>query len=477
MGRILYIPVFILFALTAKGQVNFQKIIGNANSTYAYDVIQVKDTGYVIAGSSTGYGDHSANAFLMKLDSLGNFLWTKTYGGTNIEGAKQVLENADGTMMLIGHTNSSGNGGYDIYLVKTDIDGNLIWEKTFGGTDWDFGYSIAPVSAGGYIVTGETYSFGNGNNDAFLLRLDTNGDSLWMKTYGSSKKDIGERVIESYDGKFIFIGSSDSLKADTSKIWLVKTHADGTLFWDKYYGTSSVNYGKSLFESFINAEIAFIGTSDTTVNKWDNHLYKVDSTGNWLCNWTYGGTENDYGYDVEELPTGDMLLAGAGYSFSNGESDMKFYRGMQGCWWNGSITYGDNENQTGYAIAKTSDGGFIEAGTSTSGPGIVNIFVVKGDDSFSFTGTIVTYFDVTAVEELENDKDEFAYFDQNSSVLCLHLKEERNFQLELFDLSGKLIESGYNEVNNIPLSHLKPGYYIYRLSNPDESISGKFIKL
>jgi len=468
--------ILLLLPLAGFSQISFQKIIGNSNSTYALDVIQVQDTGYVIAGSSTGYGDHSANAFLMKLDSLGNFLWTKSYGGSNIEGAKQVLENADGTMMLIGHTNSSGNGGYDIYLVKTDANGNLIWEKTFGGTDWDFGYSITPVSTGGYIITGETYSFGNGNNDAFLLRLDDNGDSLWMKTYGSSKNDIGEKVIESYDGRFLFIGTSDSLKADTSKMWLVKTHADGTLFWDKFYGTTSKNYGKSLFESAFFSEIAFVGSSDTGTNKWDNHIYKVDSTGNYLCNWAFGGTDNDYGYDITELLNYDMLIAGEGYSYSNGASDMKAYYALQGCWWAGGPTYGDGEYETGYAIEKTIDGGYIEVGTTTGGPGIISVFVVKADASFSSPGVINTYFDVTNVNTIADEAGAYVYFDQANSALVINGLSMTNMSFELFDISGKLIESRLYNESYISLDGINSGCFIYRLSNRKEYYTGKFIK-
>lgn len=476
MKKLMLYFLFLLPVNYGISQISFQKIIGNSNSTYAYDVIQVQDTGYVIAGTSTGYGDYSANAFLMKLDSTGAFLWTKWFGGNNIDGAKQVIENMDGSLVFVGHTNSSGNGGYDIWVVKTDASGNVLWQKTYGGSDWDFGKGIMLTSDNNYVITGETYSFGSGNTDAFLLKLDANGDSLWMNAYGSTKHESGEKVIETYDGKYLFIGTSDSLVADTGKYWLVKTNSNGSFLWNKFYGTSLMNYGRALVESQQNSEIVLIGSGDSSGLQWENHIYRLDSTGNIICNWSYGGPDNDYGNDITELPSMNLLLAGEGYSYGNGVADMKSFVAMPACWWMGGTTYGDDEYEAGYAIAKTIDGGYIEAGTSTGGPGIINVFIVKADASLSASGTITTFFDVTTIDETGPYSAPVLYYDLQQNTIHITGCAPVDSRISLYDLNGRVVLVSENTSSVVSVAALAPGCYIYSLENNGFYYSGKIVK-
>ncbi len=384
-------------SLMAPAQIAFQHIFGNANTTYTRDIIQTSDTGYVIAGSSSGYGDFSANAFLMKLDSTGKREWTRYYGGADVEWAHQVLENPDKSIIFAGYTNSSGNGGYDILLVKTDSAGNPIWEKTYGGTDWDFAYSVVRTPEGDYLIAGETFSFGQGSNDAFLLKVNSQGDSLWMRTYGGIYADKAEKVIVTSYGKYVFTGTTWAADG-LSDAWAVMTDTAGNVHWENTYGVLQDDFGMSLKESQTNGELLFIGSADSVpALQRDMIVWRTDSLGNLLCNWLYGGNLNDYGYDIDEMTDGRLLLVGQSYSFGYGNGDMMSYYGYPNCYWAGGEFFGNEAREEARAVKKTGDGGYVVAGSSETGSGLSNIYVVKVGPSLAFPPAVVVYFDPTPV--------------------------------------------------------------------------------
>lgn len=468
--QIIYL-IFLIGCTPLNGQIAFQKIIGNSNSTYARDVIQVIDTGYVIAGSSTGYGDHSANAFLMKLDSLGNFLWTKTYGGTNIEGAKQVLENTDGTMMLIGHTNSFGNGGYDIYLVKTDSDGNLIWEKTFGGNDWDFGYSIAPILTGGYIITGETYSFGNGNNDAFLLRLDSNGDSLWMKTYGGAETDVSMSVIQTDTNVLYFAGKTNSKGLGGFDAWIVKTDSSGNILRDTTYGSIADDDIQAIREFDNSTDIWVIGSTDSIYSSELTEMYVMRTDSSGMMSWfrLYGGPNMEHGYDIAEEFDNRIILAGETNSYGYGQYDFYISYADNAAYWYDGVNFGSSDVESCRAISVTSDNGYIVVGETNQGPGITNILVSKVGPLHTVNSVVTTYFDITEVVEFSFGSGDFSIFPNPSSgMISISNPDNIDFRsLQIMDLQGRCVKSVLDPVNqaSFSLSDLENGYYFLILEH------------
>jgi hypothetical protein len=173
---LLSVSLVALFTQSAHAQVSFAKTFGGTNWDYAYSVQQTSDGGYIVAGSTASFGAGGYDIFLIKTDANGNIIWAKTYGGANFDYAYSVRQTSDGGYILAGYTNSFGAGWYDIFLIKTDANGNMQWAKTFGGTYGDYAYSVQQTSDGGYIVAGYTASFGAGIYDIFLIKTDANGD-------------------------------------------------------------------------------------------------------------------------------------------------------------------------------------------------------------------------------------------------------------------------------------------------------------
>ena len=216
------------------GNLTWTRILGHFDF---YDdslsIQQTTDGGYIVTGWTASYGAGSSDAWLIKLDSSGDDEWNKTFGGSRLDGADCVKQTTDGGFIITGRTDSFDSGGNgDAWLIKTDMDGNEIWNKSFGGHYLDEGKSVLPTYDGGYVLTGSTYSFGAGNHDAWLIKTDSNGNEIWNKTYGGSSWDQGKSVIQTSDGGYFITGDyTDPVQGDL-ELYMVKTDSEGNEEWN-----------------------------------------------------------------------------------------------------------------------------------------------------------------------------------------------------------------------------------------------------
>jgi len=165
-----------LLKTDASGNLQWAKTFGGSFDDWAYSVQQTSDGGYIVAGYTLSFGAGGADVFLLKTDASGNLQWAKTFGGSSWDEPFSVQQTSDGGYIVAGYTESFGAGSYDVFLLKTDASGNLQWAKTFGEGNWDYAWSVQQTSDGGYIVAGYTESFGAGSWDVFLLKTDANGN-------------------------------------------------------------------------------------------------------------------------------------------------------------------------------------------------------------------------------------------------------------------------------------------------------------
>lgn len=195
------------------------------DSIYPY-VMQTSDGGFLLTGDTSSFGAGSNDAYLVKTDANGVVQWQKTYGGPLNESACMVWPTNDGGYAIAAITNSYGAGGHDAWLLKTDATGNLQWNKTYGGTGEDMAWIVWQTADGGYLIGGSTTSFGAGSHDAWLTKTDANGNMLWNKTYGGAGNEFIDIIIRTSDGGYAMAGYTDSFGAGSTDLWLIKTDAN-----------------------------------------------------------------------------------------------------------------------------------------------------------------------------------------------------------------------------------------------------------
>jgi TolB-like protein len=352
---------------------------GTDDDSWAFSVQQTSDGGYIVAGGTSSFGAGWYDIFLIKTAANGNLQWAKTYGGTSLDWASSVQQTSDGGYIVAGAIASFGAGNWDAFLVKTDANGNIIWAKTYGGTDWDFAQSVQQTSDGGYIVAGYTDSFGAGYWDIFLIKTDASGNIQWAKTYGGTDIDWPFSVQHTSDGGYIVVGETYSFGAGYWDIFLIKTDANGNIQWAKTYGGTDGDYVSSVQQTSDGGYIV-AGYTYSFGAGGDIFLIKTDANGNIIWAKTYGGTDDDQAFHVQQTSDGGYIVAGRTSSFGADSFDIFLIKTDA----NGNIiwakTYGGTSDDYASSVQQTSDGGYIVAGgTSSFGAGGGDAFLIKTD--------------------------------------------------------------------------------------------------
>jgi predicted secreted protein len=363
------------------GASGWSKTYGGANaegvdSIYPV-VLQTSDGGFLLTGDTRSYGAGSNDAYLVKTDANGEMQWNKTYGGPLNESACVVSNTSDGGYAIMCITNSYGAGGNDFWLLKTDANGNLQWNRTYGGADVDNGYVVFQTADGGYVMMGDTNSFGAGGTDAWLVKTDASGNTQWNKTYGAAGNDYASCLMSTADGGYAVL--SYTMSFGGYKAWLFKIDSSGNMVWNKTYGVGAVSWGNTGIQT-ADGGYAITGVV-WTGGKRDAWLIKTDPSGNMLWNKTYGGTGDDTGWAVEQMEDGDYAIVGVTSSFGAGGVDGWLFRtdSSGNMLWN--RTYGGAGTEFLDDIILTSDGGYALAGfTDSFGAGSTDLWLIKTDE-------------------------------------------------------------------------------------------------
>lgn len=388
--RYFILPAFLLLFLPGASaqQIKFYRTYGEGVYNSGQAVLQTADSGYVVCGGINEMDDNGLNVMLFRTDSLGVQQWRKSIGGPGIDFAKHFTYAHSGAgWVTAGYTNRNGN--YDALIVATDLNGDTVWTRVYGGNDWDMAYSIDTTFDGGYIVAGETFSFGAGNSDMWILKLAANGDTLWTRTYGGVGEDNARWVFEDRDSNLVVVGSTQSYGAGLSDVYIAYLDASGDSLWTTTSGTAGNEYGYSgdmYFDLSNNLSMMIGGNMEVAAQNFTTfYLMRVSTAGNVLyvlqgdqvtpiardhVRLRNEGNSGKFYYSVDYQPSFSP--------FPRPEFHRTYYGGGYGYvdYAVGSVNYA----QYTHDVLKTYDLGYVITGESEfMGPNIMSSLLIKMD--------------------------------------------------------------------------------------------------
>jgi hypothetical protein len=369
--------LFISFCLSAQRiDTAWTRTFGGSGWENGQSVQQTTDGGYIVAGWTDSYGAGEYDVYLIKTDSLGDALWMRTYGGGNYDWGYSTQQTDDGGYIISGHTWSYGAGSTDVYLIKTDSLGDTLWTRTYGGISYEAGCSVQQTTDKGYIVAGGTQSYGAGEYDVYLIKTDSLGDTLWTKTFGGGSYDLVYSVQQTTDKGYIVAGGTWSYGAGSSDVYLIKTDSLGDTLWTKTFGGSEFDGGHSVQQTTDGGYIVAGWTWSWGSETDDVYLIKTDSLGDTLWTRTYGGSDYDQSYSVQQTTDGGYIVAGGTASYGAGAEDVYLIKtdSLGDTLW--TKTVGGSQSEEGQSVQQTNDGGYMVVG-QTASYGVGNIYLIK----------------------------------------------------------------------------------------------------
>lgn len=423
-----------LLVLPALVQAGWMRTYGGSSDDWGWEVHQTSDGGYIVAGFTTSFGTTKSDAWLLKTDEDGDTLWTRIWGGEDCDAILSIVQTSDGGYILTGQRDGSYEGDKgDLWLIKTDYQGDTLWTKVYGETKGDEGWCVCQTADGGYIIIGarDISIEGCRTGDIWLLRTDSCGDTLWTRTYGKTQggQDTLQRgfhVNQISDGGFVLTGEW------SFHLFLIRTDEKGDSLWSVHMKPSIYNSQGYWVEETSNGDLLVVGLAvKNDAMDTDVYLCKFNSSGDSLWAKTYGGSKVNIGNSFCKASDEGWVITGVrGWEASGWAGDLWIIKTdvVGDTVW--TRTYGEQATTDwGYCVQRTSDGGYIVTGcTESFGAGGTDLWLIK-TDSLGYV----------ALEEkpLVNEIPDFEILRSIGSKIVLRYKDMPDgFHAQVFDVKG-----------------------------------------
>ncbi|MGG8495835.1 fibronectin type III domain-containing protein [Tenacibaculum sp. TC6] len=330
-----------LVKLNKEGTIQWQKSYGGTKQDVIHSICQANNGGYIVGAFSSSF-DNQVEAnngmrdyWIVKLNEAGDIQWKTTVGGNKDDIVEGITATSDGGCVVAGFSSSDEigvNGQSDAWVVKLDTDGNVEWHTHFGEAKRDLAYAITETDDGGYMAVGATET-ANGTRDILVVKLNEDGNVLWSKTFGGSKNEWGNSIQKTASGEYLIGGSSDSSDGEvtdnngSSDAWFIKLNASGNIIWTKTFGGTDSDFINEVCPTSDNGCIAVGGSRSSNADFSENHggtdfwVVKLNAAGTIEWHKQYGGTGNDYAYSVQQDAYGNYWVSGSWYTHITGEGE------------------------------------------------------------------------------------------------------------------------------------------------------------
>ncbi len=435
MRRITTIAFFIVFmssiaAYANPGDIIWSHTYGGCSSDHGECVQRTNDGGYIVVGYTYSFGSGGSDIYLIKTDAEGDTMWSKTYGGSDYDEAFYVQQTNDSGFIVAGYYGYNGvPGSHDGYLIKTDANGDTLWSHMYGdSTGGDWLSSVQQTDDGGYIALGSTQSFGAGDWDVYLIKTDANGDTIWTKTYGGVNLDQGYFLQQTDDGGYIIVGFTDP-GAGKYDVYLIKTDNNGDTLWTKTYGGSEVDEGSWVERTYDGGYIIAASTNSFGEGGFDFYLIKTDADGDTVWTREYGGSGDDMALSVKQTNDGGYALIGGTASFGGGNDVYLVKTDADGdTVWTQNYGGDNGANEYGTSVLQAADGSLVFSGDAS-----LDVWLVKVESGLD---------DVSDDNEIPieyNSVNNYPNPFNSSTTIEYNLTKKQNVKLEIYNLLGQRI--------------------------------------
>jgi hypothetical protein len=302
------------------GKMKYQNTYGGKGDDRAYAITVTAKGGYMLAGYTTSYGAGNTDAYLIRTDEKGRYLSAGVFGGPGFDSVKSICAADKGFMAAGSSTSYSGQANYDAYIIKADTDGNCVWAKTYGGVHNDILNCVAPDGRGSFVAVGSSFSGKNRLSDIYAVKIDRSGGVVWEKMYGGPFSDAAYSVVPAGNGEMV-IAAEAGTTVTSSDLSLMKIAEDGGLVWEKHYGGALVDSPAQIIVTGDGYFLACVTESQGS-GMSDIWLVKTDLEGVKLWDRVYGGTQDEYSGGAAMDTDGGVFFAGWTRSFGSGDYDI-----------------------------------------------------------------------------------------------------------------------------------------------------------
>ncbi|MEA3491842.1 MAG: hypothetical protein U9R27_08090 [Campylobacterota bacterium] len=356
----------------------WQEVYGGGDTDRAVAVVALEDGAVAVAGSCKSFGAQQSDICVTRVNSKGKTVWRTMLGGKNIDIASGISRAKDGSILVVGTSRSfSKNRDRDIYVAKLSLDGKALWQTTFGAERAEFGRAIAGTDDGGAIVVGETESFGNGYKDLYIVKMDRDGHKLSEKSIGGEREELVRALTRTRDGSLVLVGSRELDRAGDSDFFLLKMDQNAKKIWARSYGGEYEDILNSVTPTLDGGVVATGYTRSFGSKQTDLSVMKFSKDGKLIWHKIYGYKRYDFGNAVTMTRDGDFVIAGGTDSMGEGVYDLYIIAlDREGdLFWSG--LYGGRNTDIAHGITRTSDGDIVVVGESDSESNSKDFYLLK----------------------------------------------------------------------------------------------------
>ena len=489
--RILISFIILCVSLLSYGQNNFFKMYSGSGYDRGEGIVQLEDSSYVVTGSSSSWGE-SSQAFLLKIDTVGNYLWSQSYGGPESEAGKRVLYNADLGFYIAGFSNSFGSGDFDAYLVKTDLNGNKLWEKTYGKpSDWERINDAIWTKDSTILMVGEVQATNGAASDILIIHADKNGDTLWTKTFGSIGEDRANTIISVQDSLFMIGGEMFIPDSNLVKGFILKMNTAGDIIWQDTITDLAGKYGVTDLSLGVNVIYA-VGFREINPENFDDYAGKFDINGTLIFQYTKQDLvqiESNYFSEVLFLPSQNKIAItyrtfNPGFEGQDYDIVIANFDGFDLGWLDQFRTINNEGLDENSQLLATNDGTYVTVGTNSStglfentSNGGSHIYVMKvgANNVFPITYNVNTLNQLVEIESLGSTIQAKISPNPFNEELTISISSEIPIQGIIYNaLLEEVLQFDIFGETTIVTSNLSPGAYFVKLG---DSFHQKIIKV